>query len=310
MDASSLVSAAIPALVSASQDLGISPAALAVSQQAPELDATTQDASPEAFDALPGLSSNKQASAELIKSLSADMHAAMQQLLGTSLIDTCRNNATSTSRLGNDIQASGNALQGSQAHAPGPCRLQSSLQRDTGLSVARDPAAVAEQLDSTAVLQADRLQVPAQAHQAMPTHVPTMASSLQQQHPQQQPQPQQSPGGVLPWGRFRLPRQSPSAMSDPAGAIGRGFSGMQLHLMHQLEGLERSVQGIEEQVRSNKQTRRLLKAVSTPVQVLLHTTSAVPCSQPIMFLRLPACRPAKTTIESAMPVWREEMPGS
>ena len=46
-----------------------------------------------------------------------------------------------------------------------------------------------------------------------------------------------------------------------------GPSGMQLHLMHQLEGLERSVRRVEQQVSSTKQTRRRLKTTSLPPQV-------------------------------------------
>ena len=49
---------------------------------------------------------------------------------------------------------------------------------------------------------------------------------------------------------------------------GEGPSGMQLHLMHQLEGLERSVRRVEQQVSCTKQTRRRLKAASLPAQVL------------------------------------------
>ena len=62
-----------------------------------------------------------------------------------------------------------------------------------------------------------------------------------------------------------MPKQA--VTQQPAEGVGRELSGMELHLIHQLQGLERSVQRVEEQVSSNKQTRRLLKAVSTPVQV-------------------------------------------
>lgn len=47
----------------------------------------------------------------------------------------------------------------------------------------------------------------------------------------------------------------------------RGLSGMQIHLMQQLEGLERSVRRVELQVSSTKQTRRRLKTPSSLTQV-------------------------------------------
>ena len=46
-------------------------------------------------------------------------------------------------------------------------------------------------------------------------------------------------------------------------------SGMQIHLMHQLDGLERSVRRVEQQVSSAKQTRRRLKIALLPAQVTL-----------------------------------------
>ncbi|KAL3155725.1 hypothetical protein ABBQ32_012746 [Trebouxia sp. C0010 RCD-2024] len=46
----------------------------------------------------------------------------------------------------------------------------------------------------------------------------------------------------------------------------RGLSGMQIHLMQQLEGLERSMRRVEQQVSSTKQTRRRLKTPSSPAQ--------------------------------------------
>lgn len=49
----------------------------------------------------------------------------------------------------------------------------------------------------------------------------------------------------------------------------RGLSGMQIHLMQQLEGLERSMRRVEQQVSSTKQTRRRLKTPSSPAQVTL-----------------------------------------
>lgn len=47
-----------------------------------------------------------------------------------------------------------------------------------------------------------------------------------------------------------------------------GPSGMQLHLVHQLEGLERSVRRVEQQVSSTKETRRRLKTAYVPAQVI------------------------------------------
>ena len=60
----------------------------------------------------------------------------------------------------------------------------------------------------------------------------------------------------------------------PEQATGEGVedeipSGMQIHLMHQLDGLERSVRRVEQQVSSAKQTRRRLKIALLPAQVTL-----------------------------------------
>ncbi|KAL0030919.1 hypothetical protein WJX79_001187 [Trebouxia sp. C0005] len=57
---------------------------------------------------------------------------------------------------------------------------------------------------------------------------------------------------------------------------GESPSGMQLHLMHQLEGLERSVRRVEQQVSSTKQTRRRRKAVSLPAQGAEEGSSVIP----------------------------------
>lgn len=57
------------------------------------------------------------------------------------------------------------------------------------------------------------------------------------------------------------------------GVEGQGPSGMQIHLMHQLDGLERSVRRVEQQVSSTKQTRRRLRTASLPAQVTLNSSA-------------------------------------
>jgi hypothetical protein len=66
---------------------------------------------------------------------------------------------------------------------------------------------------------------------------------------------------------FAIP-EMPAHTTGLSPRDGEGPSGMQLHLMHQLEGLERSVRRVEQQVSCTKQTRRRLKAASLPAQVL------------------------------------------
>ena len=104
----------------------------------------------------------------------------------------------------------------------------------------------------------------------------TLGTSSSQQTPVLPSQPPWQIPGISP-SSFLGSAQSPgtSAMPDqaPGGEVhsprDEGPSGMQLHLMHQLEGLERSVRRVEQQVSSTKETRRRLKTASLPAQVLV-----------------------------------------
>ena len=55
-----------------------------------------------------------------------------------------------------------------------------------------------------------------------------------------------------------------------------GPTGMQLHLMSQLEGLERSVKRVEQQVSSTKHARRRLKTAAVSNQVF-NSSYVTPC---------------------------------
>lgn len=68
------------------------------------------------------------------------------------------------------------------------------------------------------------------------------------------------PGLAVAAGIPALPEQA-------TGVEDQGPSGMQIHLMHQLDGLERSIRRVEQQVSSTKKTRRRFKAASLPAQV-------------------------------------------
>ena len=222
------------------------------------------------------------AAAGVIQSLSADMHAAMQQLLA------------------NDSR--GNSFSGdsdSNAHRSGApsdtCTTQQSLQagliRPAQGEVSEADAFVPEQdthalvtsgqlssSHSVAELQSHGLSHEAVQHsQGAAAHV--VLNPQQQHRGDHQGQGYGSP--IAPWGLFHMPEQAARAVSDESPQ--RGLSGMELHLMHQLEGLERSVQRVEEQVSSNKQTRRLLKAVVTPVQASVQCLPEVQLCSPCLW---------------------------
>ena len=77
-------------------------------------------------------------------------------------------------------------------------------------------------------------------------------------------------------GTASIPGWSSAMPEQASEGRDQGLSGMQLHLMHQLEGLERSMRRVEQQVSATKQTRRRLKTASLPAQVRLLCLSALP----------------------------------
>ena len=215
------------------------------------------------------LARQQNAVASVIQSLSADMHAAMQQLLA--------NDSRSKSFSGDSDSVA------HKSGAPSDTRtaqqsLLAGLSRPAQVEVSDADASVPEQdthaLVTTGQLSSSHNVAELQSH-GLPQHTVQHsqgAAAHAAQNPQQQhtgdPQGQGYGSSIAPWGSFHMPKQAARAVSDESPQ--RGLSGMELHLMHQLEGLERSVQRVEEQVSSNKQTRRLLKAVVTPVQASVH----------------------------------------
>lgn len=231
------------------------------------------------------LARQQDAAAGVIQSLSADMHAAMQQLLAD--------------------KPRGHSLSGdfdSNAHNSGApsdiCTTQQSLlaglSRPAQAEVPEDDAAVLEQ-DTRALVTTGQLSsshrvaelqshgLPQKAGQHSQGAGPHAAVHIQQQHTGDC-QGQGYGSSTAPWGSFHIPKQAPRAVSDESPQ--RGLSGMELHLMHQLEGLERSVQRVEEQVSSNKQTRRLLKAVATPVQASMQHRPELQLCSPCLWQRM------------------------
>lgn len=211
-------------------------------------------------------SPQQKSAAQLVQSLSADMRAAMQQLL-----------ASAPSASDSDMHGGPRAaavypnVRGSDASSPRDMQQQH-LSTEASQVKHQSHAFVGSGLldfhANGAELQSHDL--PEQAAQSLPYLAQPDVGKIPSSSTPQQQQQQSIPGRIhakhaVPWSSFRLPKQASRVESDEE--VMRGFSGMELHLIHQLEGLERSVQRVEEQVSSNKQTRRLLKAVSTPAQV-------------------------------------------
>ena len=212
--------------------------------------------------------------ATVIQSLSADMHAAMQQLLAAAPI---RDNSC-VSRHHQDVLQAAHSTAQQSPDVDTIASQEASRQHtsDTDASPLAEPFLGSSQ--TLRLSETAEALPPGLPQQAPLTDGRADAQLMLRPYPQpnqQQPclqhtQEQQGSGGthqghMAPWGSFHLPKQAVTLLS--AEGVDRGLSGMELHLIHQLEGLERSVQRVEEQVSSNKQTRRLLKAVSTPVQV-------------------------------------------
>ena len=167
-------------------------------------------------------------SADVIRGLSSDMHAAMQHLIASA-------NSSSSALLIAQTESLGWA--GLQ---PGDSDIASGLESSQGLSQTQAS-------DSRAGAAGQTQKLPYQAHWQIP---------------------------AIGTGPLLRAASGSAALPDPTtGGRSQDPSGMQLHLMHQLEGLERSVRRVEQQVSSTKQTRRRLKTASLPTGVsslLLH----------------------------------------
>ena len=162
-------------------------------------------------------------SLEVIRGLSSDMQAAMQQLVASA------------------HSSSSTALPGAESGNSNSAEIPS---WNTGIAAVYGPG------------------------QGLPDlHTSTLATSstYQMTHwqiPRSDTNPQE--GMAVAAGIPALPEQATGEdVEDQAP------SGMQIHLMHQLDGLERSVRRVEQQVSSTKQTRRHLKFASPAAQVIL-----------------------------------------
>ena len=172
--------------------------------------------------------STSRMSLEVIRGLSLDMQAAMQQLVAS---------AHSSSLA---------TLPGAESGGPNSAMPS----RDMGTATEFGQGQGLPDLHTSTLAASSSYQMP---------HLPDQASW---QIPSLNPNPVEAM--TMTAGIPALPEQ----------ATGEGVedevpSGMQIHLMHQLDGLERSVRRVEQQVSSAKQTRRRLKIALLPAQVTL-----------------------------------------
>lgn len=165
-------------------------------------------------------------SLEVIRGLSTDMEAAMQQLVASA-----------------HPSSSAAASLGAESRSPAE-----SPSWDTGTGYG--PSQGLPQLHASTTAASPSTQLPYVPDQAS-WQVPTIGTNT-------------FPGLAVAAGIPALPEQA-------TGVEGQGASGMQIHLMHQLDGLERSIRRVEQQVSSTKQTRRRLKTASLPAQVTLNS---------------------------------------
>ncbi len=188
-----------------------------------------------------GLSHN---SAELIHSLSSEMQAAMQQLIASAVLQS---SASVENSLG--ITSAQQQHLGFSA-SPQVSHRGFSQPQGAGHVIAHGDSQHLSGMQSTALWTNASQQTPDLSHEA-PSQIPgTVTRSFQ-----------------ASTYSFAIP-EMPAHTTGLSPRDGEGPSGMQLHLMHQLEGLERSVRRVEQQVSCTKQTRRRLKAASLPAQVL------------------------------------------
>ena len=189
----------------------------------------------------PGLSHN---SAELIHSLSSEMQAAMQQLIASAALQS-----SSSVENGLDIISAQQQLLGTSVF-PQASHGGSSQPHVVGHVIAHGDSQHLPGMQSTALWTNASQQSPALSQQASSQIPGTATRSFQ-----------------ASTYSFAIPEMS-AHTTGLSPRDGEGPSGMQLHLMHQLEGLERSVRRVEQQVSCTKQIRRRLKAASLPAQVL------------------------------------------
>ena len=166
-------------------------------------------------------------SLEVIRGLSSDMQAAMQQLVASA------------------YSSSSAALPGADSGSPNSAEIPS---WDMGVAIEYGSGQGLPNLDTSTLAASSSYQMP---------HLPDQASW---QIPTLETNPLE--GIAVAAGIPALPEQATGE-----GMEYQGPSGMQIHLMHQLDGLERSVRRVEQQVSSTKQTRRRLRVTSLPAQV-------------------------------------------
>ncbi|KAL0022404.1 hypothetical protein WJX77_008671 [Trebouxia sp. C0004] len=181
-------------------------------------------------------------SAELIHSLSSEMQAAMQQLIASA------------------------ALQSSASVERGR-GITSAPQQQLGLSVSHQVShGVSSQPQGAGrvIAHGDSQQLPGMQSTALWTNASRPTAALSHQASSQIPGTATRSFQASTY-MFAIP-EMPAHTTGLSPRDGEGPSGMQLHLMHQLEELERSVRRVEQEVSSTKQNRRRLKAASLPAQ--------------------------------------------
>ena len=165
-------------------------------------------------------------SLEVIRGLSTDMEAAMQQLVASA-----------------HSSSSAAAPPGAEPRSP-----EEDPSRDMGTGF--EPSQGLPNFHTSTLAASPSTQLPQLPDQAS-WQFPTVSTAP-------------FPGLAVAAGIPALPEQATGDRVE-----GQGPSGMQIHLMHQLDGLERSIRRVERQVSSTKQTRRRLKNASLPAQVIL-----------------------------------------
>lgn len=168
-------------------------------------------------------------SADVVRGLSSEMQAAMQQLVASARL------SSTTAMPGPGSETATPSWAGTHAWGTGAA---TEYGRGQGLPDMSSPTLAASSSYQTPDL-------PNQASR----QVPDLASPLRL-----------AVAAEIP----ALPEQVSEGDAEE-----QGLSGMQIHLMHQLEGLERSVRRVEQQVSFTKQTRRRLKSASSLPQVTL-----------------------------------------
>ena len=191
-----------------------------------------------------GLSGLSHISAELIHSLSSEMQAAMQQLIVSAALQSSASVENGLDITFAQQQRLGLSVSHQVSHGG------SSQPQGAENVIAHKDSQHLPGMQSTALWTNTSQQSPAMSHQASSLIPGTATRSFQASA-----------------HSFAIP-EMPAQITGLSPRDGEGPSGMQLHLMHQLEGLERSVRRVEQQVSSTKQTRRRLKAASLSAQVL------------------------------------------